>query len=158
MASVHTPSQASIIQLQLHHDHSHSASGSTINDELDLEMTKLIAKLALDDLADLMSSRKGKCREDSIPPDDEIAYLLQCEQYNQWLSIVEDAKVAKSIDSALVADAAYLDAFITAEEAAAEDRNAAELLSRGGALPLPKICQTRLEHPNFTMNPELVHI
>ena len=141
---------------QLHHDHSHSASGSTIDDELDIETAALIAKLALDDLADVMGSRKGKARADSLPSDDEIAYQLQREQYDQWLSIVADTKLAKSIDGALVTDATYLDAFIIAEDAAAEDRIAAELLSRGEALPVPKSCQTRLEDPNFIMNPELI--
>ena len=146
-------------QIQPHHDHSHSASGSTINDdELDVETAALIAKLALDDLADVMGARKGKARADSLPSDEEIAYRLQSEQYDQWLSFVVDAKLAKSIDGALVTDAAYLDAFITAEEAAAEDRIAAELLSRGEALPAPKGCQTRLEHPNFVMNPELITV
>ena len=141
-----------------HHDRSHSAGSSTIDDELDMETAALIAKLALDDLADVMGSRKGKARADSLPSDDEIAYQLQREQYDQWLSIVEDAKLAKSIEGALLTDAAYLDAFITAEEAAAEDRVAAELLSRGEALPVPKSCQTRLEHPNFIMNPELITV
>ena len=143
--------QASIIQPQ-----SASGSESTINDELDMETAALIAKLALEDLADVMGSRKGKARADSSPSDDEVAYQLQSEQYDQWLSIVADAKLAKSIEGALATDAAYLDALITAEEAAAEDRVAAELLSRGEALPIPKSCQTRLEHPNFIMNPELI--
>ena len=161
MASFHA--QASIIQpIQPHHGHSHSASGSesgsTIDDDLDIETAALIAKLALDDLADVMGSRKGKARADSLPSDEEIAYQLQSEQYGKWLSIVADAKLAKSIEGALVTDAAYLDAFITAEEAAAEDRVAAELLSRNEPLPDPKSCQTRLEHPNFIMDPEIVTV
>ena len=145
--------QASVIQLE---PHSYSASGSTINDELDVETASLIAKLALDDLADLMGSRKGKGRADALPSDDEIAYQLQSEQYDQWLSIVEDAKLAKSIDGALATDAAYLDAFITVENAAREDRIAAGLLSRGEALPVPKSCQRRLGDPNFIMNPVVI--
>lgn len=151
--------QGSIIQpIQPHHNHSHSAHGSSIDDELDAETAELIARLALDDLADVMNSHKGKARADSLPSDEEIAYRLQSEQYDQWLSIVADAKLAKSIGGALDTDAAYLDAFITAEEAAEEDRIAAELLSRGEALPVPKNCQTRLEHPNFSMNPELITV
>jgi hypothetical protein len=63
---------------------------------------------------------------------------------------VADAKLAKSIEGALVNDVVYLDAFITAEEAAAE------LLSRREALQVPKSCQTR--HLNFTMNPELITV
>ena len=132
---------------------SYSASGSSINDELDAETAALIAKLALDDLDNVLTSRKGKARADALPSDEELAYQLQSEQFNEWLSIVEDAKLAKSIGDALVTDAAYLDALITAEEAAAEDRIAAERLSRGEALPAPKACQRRLEHPAFIMDP-----
>ena len=98
----------------------------SIRDEFDVETAALVAKLALNDLADILPA-------DCLP--------------------LEDAKLAKSIGDALVTDAAYLDAFITAEEAAAEDRIAAELLSRGEALPVPKSCQTRLEHPAFAMHP-----
>ena len=158
MAFIHA--QASIIQLEPVQPHSHTESSPTINDELDVETASLIAKLALEDLADLMGPRKGKARADSfkLPSDDEIAYQLQREQYDQWLSIVEDAKLAKSIEGALVTDAVYLDVYITAEDAAAEDRIAAERLSRGEALPVPKSCQTRLEHPNFIMNPELITV
>ena len=146
--------QAPIIQpIRPHHDHlySASASGSTINDELDGETAALIANLTLDDLDDLLGSDG-----DSLPSDEAIAYLLQCEQLDQWLSTVTEPKRAKSIDSAHVADAAILDAFNTAEEAAVEDRIAAELLSRGEALPIPKRCQTRLEDPNFIMDPESI--
>jgi len=135
---------------------SHPPIVRMIEDELDIETAALIAKLSLDDLADVLSCRKGKARADSLPSDEEIAHQLQTEQYNEWLSIVEDAKLAKSIGDALVTDAAYLDAFITAEEAAAEDRIAAELLSRGEALPVPKSCQVRLEHPAFVMDPVFI--
>jgi hypothetical protein len=151
MASFHPP----VVQpIETHH--SHLATGSVINDDLDAETAALIAKLALDDLADVLSSRKGKARADSLPSDEEIAHRLQSEQYDQLLFFAEDAKLAKSIDDALVTDAAYLDVFITAEEAAEEDRIAAQLLSRGEALPVPKSCQTRLEHPAFIMNPVFI--
>jgi hypothetical protein len=69
-----------------------------------VETAALIAQLALDDLADVMGSRKGKSRADSLPSDDEIAFQLQSEQCRQWLSIVTDAKLAKSIEGALVTD------------------------------------------------------
>ena len=58
----------------------------------------------------------------------------------RWISIMADAKLAKSTDGALVTDVAYLDAFITVEEATAG------LLSHIEALPDSKSCQTRLEH------------
>jgi hypothetical protein len=112
------------------------------------ETAKLILKLALDDLADVLPA-------DCLPLDEDLEMVLkiQAKEYNDWFSIVQDAKLAKSIDDALATDAAYLDAFITAEEAAKEDRIAAELLSRGEALPVRKSCQTRLEDPAFSMDP-----
>jgi hypothetical protein len=64
--------------IQPHHDQPYSASGSTINDELDVETAALIANLTLDNLSDLMGSRKGKARIHSLLSNDEIAYLLQC--------------------------------------------------------------------------------
>ena len=152
MAFFHT--QAPTIQpIQPYHEHSYSAGGSTINDEIDVATAALIANLELDNLADLMGSHG-----DSLPSDEAIAYLLQRELFDQWLSSVADAKLAKSIDSAPVADAVYLDASITAEDAAAEDPIAAEHLSRDEVLPVPKSCQTRLEDPNFNMNPELITV
>jgi hypothetical protein len=115
MAFIHPP-----VIPTIHPHHSQAASDLAINDDLDTETAALIAKLALDDLADILSSRKGKGRADSLPSDEEIAYRLQSQQFNEWLSIAEDAKLAKSIDDALVTDAPYLDALITAEEATAE--------------------------------------
>ena len=148
--------QAPVIQpIQHHHDHSYSASasGSTINDELDSETAALIANLTLDDLDELMGSSG-----DSLPSDEAIAYLLQCEQLDQWLSTMTDTKVAKSIDSAQVTDAAAanLDTFITAEDAVVEDWIEAEFLSLDEALPDPKSSQTLLDDPSFIMDPELV--
>jgi hypothetical protein len=47
---------------------------------------------------------------------DEVAYRLQSEQYDQWLSTVADAKLSKSVDDgALATNAAYLYGFITAD-------------------------------------------
>ena len=155
MAFFHAQAQAPIIQpIQPHHDHSYSASSSSPNDELDVETAALIANLALDNFGELMgsSSRKGKARADSLPSDDEIAYQRQSEQFDQWISSVADAKLAKSVDGALATDTAHMDAPIIGEEAEAEDWVAAELLSRGEALP---DSQTRLEYPNFIMNLDL---
>ena len=126
--------------------HSNIASGLAIWEEFDTETAALIVKLALDDLADILPA-------DCLPLDEETVHKLQVKEYNEWFSIAEDAKLAKSIDEALDTDAAYLDAFITAEDAAKEDRITAELLSRGEALPVPKSCQTRLEDPAFAMDP-----
>ncbi|KAF8153879.1 hypothetical protein B0H34DRAFT_661873 [Crassisporium funariophilum] len=133
-------------------------SSNVVNDDfdLDIETSLLIAKLALDDLAELHGNRKGKARLGAPLSDVELAYQLQAEQYQELLFIAEDARYAKSVGDALTTDAAYLDAHVTAEEAATEDRRAAEMLSRDENLPPPKACQIRLEHPAFVMHPEPV--
>jgi hypothetical protein len=133
-------------------DHSNLPSAITGSEEfLNSETVALIVKLAHDDLADVLPA-------DCFPLDEELVHEIQVVEYNKWFSIAQDAKLAKSIGDALVTvtDAAYLDAFITAEEAATEDRIAAELLSRGEPLPVPKSCQIRLEDPAFVMDPGLI--
>ena len=81
-----------------------SASGSDISDEFEKETAALIAKLALDDL--------GEGAADSLPLDEEIVHKLQVKQYEEWLSVAEDAKLAKSIGDAQVTDAAYLESYV----------------------------------------------
>src|SRR5437016_6022381 len=120
-------------------------------DDFDAETVSLIATLALEEV---INGRKGKARASSQLTDEELAYELQSQQYQSWLAIAEDYKFAKSIGDALAADAPYLNAFLASEEAAAQDRLAAESLSRGEALPPPKAAQTRLEHSAFIMHPE----
>jgi hypothetical protein len=127
--------------------------GPLVDDDLDAETASLIARLALQDLEEAINSGKGKARAGSQPTDEELAYQLQSQQYQAWLVTTEDYKIAKSISDALTADAAYLDAFVTSEEAAAEDRLAAQRLARGEPLPRPKASQTRLENPAFVMHP-----
>ena len=81
-----------------------SASGSDISDEFEKETAALISKLALDDL--------GEGAADSLPLDEEIVHKLQVKQYEEWLSVAEDAKLAKSIGDAQVTDAAYLESYV----------------------------------------------
>ncbi|KAF8963236.1 hypothetical protein BDZ97DRAFT_1039555 [Flammula alnicola] len=132
----------------------HRGDPPTADDDLDAETSALIAKLALDDLEQVFTGRKGKARADAPLSDEEYAYQLQSEQFKEWLSIAEDAKYARSLGVALTTDAAYLDALITAEEAAAQDRRVAEMVSRGEELPPPTAAQTRVEHPAFVMHPD----
>lgn len=120
--------------------HSNLVSSSAINDEFDTETAAIIAKLAVDDLAEVLPA-------DYLPLDQETVHKLQVKEYNEWFSIAQDAKFTKGIGDALVTDTAYLDGFITAKEAANEDQIAAELLSGGEALPVPNSCQSRLDDP-----------
>ncbi|KDR78118.1 hypothetical protein GALMADRAFT_266649 [Galerina marginata CBS 339.88] len=128
--------------------------GLFIQDGLDIDTAALIAQLALEDLEEVFQGRKGKSRADSPLSDEECAFQVQYEHYKQLLAIAEDAKLARSIGDAVAADAAFLEASITAEAAAEADRRAAEMLSRGEILPAPNATQARLEDPTFIMHPE----
>lgn len=122
--------------------------------KVDYETTALVARLAIEDLENVYGRRWGKSRAGAPLSDEEYAVRLQMEQFQEWITIEEDARLANSLREASSTDAAYLEALITAEQAATEDRRAALALSRGEALPLPTNTQARLEDPAFKMHPE----
>lgn len=122
---------------------------------VDLETAALIAKLALEDLQESAYGRRwGKSKVGITLSDEAYAYQLQAQQFQEWLTVAEDARLAVSLNDASESDAAYLDAIATAELAARDDRNAALALSSGLPLPPPTSNQTRLEDPTFMMDPE----
>ena len=121
---------------------------------IDLETAALIARLALEDLESYYGRRWGKSKVGVALCDEAYAYQLQAQQFQEWLTAAEDARLAVSLDDASESDAACLDAIATAELAARDDRNAALALSRGLPLPPPTGHQTRLEDPTFKMDPE----
>lgn len=134
--------------------HGPPRSSADYDFDFDFETSALIAQFALEDIEQTLTARKGKSRVDAPLTDEEFAYQLQLESFQQLLAVSEDAKLAKSIGDAVSADAAYLEAFIATEEAAAADRRAAEMLSRGERLPTPSAAQARIEEPDFIMHPE----
>lgn len=138
-----------------HHDHSfdHLAHAITDENDIDLETARLIAELHLQDLAEIEGRRKGKGREGTTS-DEEYALQLMTRELQNVVSISEDNRVAQSISKALQTDAAYLDAFVTAEQAAEADRLAAQALFNGQALPAPIPAQTRVENRDFRMEPQ----
>ncbi|KAH9476744.1 ATP-dependent RNA helicase DEAH11, chloroplastic [Psilocybe cubensis] len=148
MSAIHTRSRPSIAR-------DPGPSYSAIDDyEMDYETSALIAQLALQDIEQAYSSRKGKSRFDAGLTDEEMAYQLQLESFQRLLAESEDAKLARSLNAAVCADAAYLEAVMVAEEAANADRRAAQLLSRGERLPKPTAAQARVESRGFVMHPE----
>lgn len=122
--------------------------------KVDYETSVLVARLAMEDLENVYGRRWGKSRAGASLSDEEYAMRLQMEQLQEWITTEEDARLANSLREASSTDAAYLEALITAEQAATEDRRAALALSRGEALPLPTNTQARLEDPAFKMHPE----
>src|SRR6266545_1539110 len=121
---------------------------------VDLDTAALIAKLALEDLESAYGRQFGKSKVGAALSDEEYAYQLQAQQYREWITTAEDARLVVSLNDAYESDAAYLEAISTAEMAARDDRNAALALSRGQSLPPPTRNQTRLEDPTFKMHPE----
>lgn len=121
---------------------------------IDLETYALIARLALEDLEASYDRKWGKSRFGSVPSDQEFALRLQAEQFQQWITLADDAKMANSLREASTIDAAYLEAHHIAEQAAIADRRAALALSRGEPLPPPTAYQTRLEDRTFNLHPD----
>lgn len=95
----------------------------------------LIASLSLEDIDTVQSCRKGKGREDCPPTDEELALQLFAEEAKSLLDISSDAILARSVDSALRSDKAFLKQFVSEEAAAVRDREFALALSQGRQPP-----------------------
>ncbi|KAL1726962.1 hypothetical protein EV714DRAFT_218274 [Schizophyllum commune] len=101
------------------------------NPDLDRVTARLVAELALEDLAAINGRRKGKAREDVPPTDEDVAMAEQLLIYEAMLQAMDDFRFAESLDDALEADARVL----AAEQAAMDDRRFAEALANGHDLP-----------------------
>ncbi|RXW18426.1 hypothetical protein EST38_g7429 [Candolleomyces aberdarensis] len=117
--------------------------------QYDPETALLIAHLQLEDTLEMSKGRKGKGRADQTPSDEELAFQLASEEFGFMKQMYQDYCLAKSLNDAIDQDAAILEAHRVMEEAAAADRRAAELLSRGQALPQPTEAQRLLEDRTF---------
>ncbi|RXW18427.1 hypothetical protein EST38_g7428 [Candolleomyces aberdarensis] len=116
------------------------------------ETALLIAQLQLEDTLEISKGRKGKGRVDQAPSDEELAFRLASEEFGSMKQMYQDYCLAKSLNDAIDQDAATLEAHRVMEEAAAADRRAAELLSRGQALPQPTEAQRLLEDRTFKVD------
>ena len=101
------------------------------NPDLDRVTARLVAELALEDLAAINGRRKGKAREDVPPTDEDVAMAEQLLIYEAMLQAMDDFRFAESLDDALEADARAL----AAEQAVMDDRRFAEALANGHDLP-----------------------
>ncbi|KAI0786014.1 hypothetical protein C8Q75DRAFT_773761 [Abortiporus biennis] len=100
--------------------------------DVDYEETlALIASLALEDIDNIRSQRKGKAKAGATISDEELAFRLFAEEANSLLGVAQDAVLAKSIDTALSTDRRILRDFASAEVAAIRDRQFAVALSEG---------------------------
>ncbi|KAH7916168.1 hypothetical protein BJ138DRAFT_1169480 [Hygrophoropsis aurantiaca] len=120
-----------------------------LSEDLDTEL--LIAKLTLQDIDDIESSRKGKGREGAPLTDEELAFNEQAESIRNLLNLLADYKFAQSIDGALETDRTHLVTFSVLNDAEEDDHLAALALSRGENLPPPTVFQQALEDPSVLL-------
>ena len=114
----------------------------------DLDTSRLIPQLALDDITHVYLSRKGKAREDAPLTDEELAFRMQC-GYKGIMRALEDREVAEGLATAMEADHPCLHVLAVVEQAALDDRLAALALSENGPLPSVSEAQRMMEDPIF---------
>ena len=118
-------------------------------DDLDAVTSKLIAELLLQDIAEIGVRRKGKARFDAPLSDEELAFSIQRELWENTVRTITDYAMAKSLNDAIDTDHRYLRTLSIAEQAAEDDREAALALSSGGQLPPQSDAQRLVEDPSF---------
>ena len=93
----------------------------------------LVAELALQDIHDISSSRKGKANALTPKTDEEIAFEMMAEEARSLLALTQDITFAQSLDEALRTDHDYIQQVVRADEVARSDREYALALSQGRA-------------------------
>ncbi|VDC05688.1 unnamed protein product [Peniophora sp. CBMAI 1063] len=101
----------------------------------DIESLLLIAQLQLDDASEAQSRSTGKLREGSPSSDLQLALDSQVAFLHGYQRLLEDRKLAQSIDRALEQDQRMLGLFAAVDQGEQDDRQAALALSRGERLP-----------------------
>lgn len=119
--------------------------------DLDTATSTLFARLSLHDIDEIESSRKRKARADAPLTDEELAFQLQAEDFQNHLKVLEDHRFAESLANAIVSDQDFLRALSVVELGAQDDHAAALALSRGLALPPPSEAQQSLEDLSFPL-------
>ena len=108
---------------------------SAMDGDDDIESLLLIAQLQLDDASEVHTRANGKQREGSAPNDLQLALESQVAFLEGYQRLLEDRKLAQSIDRALERDQRILGLFAAVDQGEQDDREAALALSRGERLP-----------------------
>lgn len=122
----------------------------------DVSTELLIASLTLSDLtahiASLRTSGAGSARPyPNYTRDDLLALVQQESELRAWITYLQDSVLARSVDRAIEADREVLRALEVVEASAREDRRAAEILERGGQLPLATDAQKAVGRRGFAI-------
>jgi hypothetical protein len=114
---------------------------------LDWETESLVASLILQDLQEIQDAQKGKGRIDAPITDDQLALQDQLAAAMSHMALLEDIRLAQSLDDALRLDGQCLEALSIVNQAESEDHVAALALQRGDPLPAPTESQRSLGDP-----------
>jgi hypothetical protein len=120
---------------------------SIAHQPLDLETENPVTSLILQDLQEIQDAQKGKGRVDAPITDDQLALQDQLTAVMSHMTLLEDLRLAHSLDDALRFDGHYLEALSIVNQAESEDHDAALALQRGDPLPAPTECQRSLGDP-----------
>ncbi|MCJ1473756.1 hypothetical protein MMC13_002407 [Lambiella insularis] len=88
---------------------------------MDEETASAILAFQLEDLESIVANRKGKAREDDPPTDDELAINLQIDELRRQQANLADARMARSIGSAVQNDEAAITILDSQERRSAQD-------------------------------------
>ncbi|KAF7332835.1 RBR-type E3 ubiquitin transferase [Mycena venus] len=113
--------------------------------DIDTATAALISQLALDDIAAIRDSSKGKAREGSPPSNEEYALRAYAEEVQDVLRFFQDLELARSIDNALELDQPILSVLSVVEEGVRDDHVYAEVLQDGQILPAQSEVQRLME-------------
>lgn len=122
---------------------------SSSSDEIDLDLSLLVAQLGLTDIDEIKRTHKGKTRADAPIRDSDYALRVQEDEMRAYLAFMEDIRIAQSLGEAMDADQGILEALRVEEQGFADDHRYAEALSHGQALPEQSQEQKSLEDPEF---------
>jgi hypothetical protein len=111
----------------------------------DLETSILVSEIYLEEIKSLSEDRKGKKRWDAPLSDEELAFELQQQDFLRLLGVLNDAKVARSLDNAVQMDGDMMERSALENQAAADDHEYAQALSRGDPLPAKSAAQRAVE-------------
>ncbi|KAI9872226.1 MAG: hypothetical protein M1830_001896 [Pleopsidium flavum] len=97
---------------------------------MDEETTNLILSLQMDDLAALLSKRKGRAAEGSAPgTDEELAIELQRTELEDQQVLLADIRMVWSVSRAVQDDGATVAILAAEERSSSQDRDMACRLS-----------------------------
>ncbi|KAK6992386.1 RBR-type E3 ubiquitin transferase [Favolaschia claudopus] len=117
--------------------------------DIDAASAALISQLALEDIAEIGDSSKGKGRAGAPLSDGDCAFSAYEEEMQDMLRFFQDLELARSIDNALELDQPALSVLSVVEDGARDDHAYAAALEGGQPLPAQSEVQRLMEDPDF---------